>query len=190
MLRDLDPNKYDIALLQEPVINTVNLTTTNSRWNTIYPTCHNNDHTTRTRTTILVNKSLLKDNWRIIPMDTLDVTAIELKGNMGKIQIYNIYNDSSHDITLNTLNQHFASKSTKENESLTDGILLMGDFNHHCYNCFFSLYFFSLTHVSLVLLSPRTSISTDWFSRTDYIVPPTHRFPSHSLLFYDDASLS
>ena len=43
MLCNLNPNEYNIALLQEPVINTVNLTTTNSRWNIIYPTCHNND---------------------------------------------------------------------------------------------------------------------------------------------------
>ena len=38
-------------------------------------------------------------------------------------------------------------------------------------------------------LSPWTSISTDWFSCADYVVPLIHRFPSPSLLFYDDVSL-
>ena len=58
-----------------------------------------------------------------------------------------------------------------------------------CYDRFFSLYFFSLTCVSLALLLLRTSISTDRLSHADYIVPLTHQFPSHSFLFYDDASL-
>ncbi|KIK76604.1 hypothetical protein PAXRUDRAFT_110044, partial [Paxillus rubicundulus Ve08.2h10] len=37
MLRDLDPDKFDLAVIQEPVINLINLTTTNSWWNIIYP---------------------------------------------------------------------------------------------------------------------------------------------------------
>ncbi|KAF8443287.1 hypothetical protein L210DRAFT_3396918, partial [Boletus edulis BED1] len=91
MLRNLDPESFDLALLQEPVINSVNLTTTNPRWNVLYPSCHNNDKAPRTRAIILINKSLSKDGWRIIPTDCPDITAIELKGDAGRIQIFNIY---------------------------------------------------------------------------------------------------
>ena len=70
-----------------------------------------------------------------------------------------------------------------------------------CYDCFFSLrltlfLFTRLPHavppyyrkgvlITSVPVSPRTPISTDRFSRTDYVVPFTHHFhhvPSHSTL--------
>ena len=43
--------------------------------------------------------------------------------------------------------------------------------------------------ITSILLSPRTSISTDRFSRTDYVVPFYSSLPPHSSPFYDDASL-
>ena len=41
LLHNLDPALYVIATLQEPAINCVNLTMTNSKWNIIYPSTHN-----------------------------------------------------------------------------------------------------------------------------------------------------
>ena len=71
---------------------------------------------------------------------------------------------------------------------------LLGMKGGKCYDCFFSLTMFSSCSPFLFFLvdfplSPRTSISTDRFSRADYVVPLTHRFPLPSLLFYNDASL-
>ncbi|KAF8120568.1 hypothetical protein EV363DRAFT_1110837, partial [Boletus edulis] len=36
-LCNLCPSDYDIAAIQEPVINCVNLTTASSKWNVVYP---------------------------------------------------------------------------------------------------------------------------------------------------------
>ena len=131
MLRSLDPNKFDIALIQEPVLNKVNLTMTNPRWNVIYPSCHNKDCEARTRSVILINKNISKDVWRVIPTHSPDVTALEIKGDFGKIQIYNVYNDGTHNKTLENLDNLFTELDSSGNETHANGILLMGDFNRH-----------------------------------------------------------
>ncbi|KAI9453361.1 hypothetical protein HD554DRAFT_2000919, partial [Boletus coccyginus] len=82
---------FDIAAIQELIINYVNLTVANPRWNTIYPTTHGSENTSCTRSVILVNKNLLKNSWRTIPIKSSDITAIEFKGKWGKVHIYNIY---------------------------------------------------------------------------------------------------
>ena len=130
MLRNLNPEEYDVALIQEPVINTVNLTTANPKWNVVYPTTHNRERATRTRSVILVNKLISKDNWQTVPLDSPDVTAIELRGAFGKTRIYNVYNDITHGETLTTLENHFADMNA-QGENHVEGILLMGDFNRH-----------------------------------------------------------
>ncbi|KAF8836918.1 hypothetical protein BDN67DRAFT_863872, partial [Paxillus ammoniavirescens] len=82
---------YDLAVIQEPFINCVNLTTNNSRWNVIYPTCHNTTNATRTQLVILVNINLSKDHWKTIPVDEPNITAIEILRESGSLRIYNIY---------------------------------------------------------------------------------------------------
>ena len=114
MLCNLNPAQYDIALIQEPVINVVNLTTSNPKWNVIYPSTHNKDRATRTRSVILINKAISKDSWRTIPIETPDVTAIELSGAFGRIRIYNVYNDNTHNDTLTALEDHFTSENAQE----------------------------------------------------------------------------
>ncbi|KAF8120569.1 hypothetical protein EV363DRAFT_1138292, partial [Boletus edulis] len=57
----------------------------------------------RTRSVLFVNKTLSKDHWRTIPIPSPDITAIEIRGNFGKIRIYNIYNDGTHSHTLDIL---------------------------------------------------------------------------------------
>ncbi|KAG1787233.1 uncharacterized protein HD556DRAFT_1247201, partial [Suillus plorans] len=86
MFRDLDPDSYDIACIQEPYINPVNLAPGNSRWEAIYPSCHGSNGAQPSR-----SKKISKNSWRIIPFDHADVTVIELSGPFGKILLYNIY---------------------------------------------------------------------------------------------------
>ena len=129
MLQDPNPTHYDLALIQEPVINFVNLTTSNSQWNVVYPSTHNKEHAKRTRSVILVNKNLSKDSWHSIPIDSPDITAIELNGTFGCLHIYNIYNDITHNDTISLLNHHLSDIGLHDKEHPMDGILLMGDFN-------------------------------------------------------------
>ncbi|KIK34521.1 hypothetical protein CY34DRAFT_32980, partial [Suillus luteus UH-Slu-Lm8-n1] len=94
MLKNLDPEKYDLACIQEPALNPVNLANASnlrSYWDVIYPSDHNSG-TDRTQVIMLVNKRLSKNNWHIIPIKSPNVMAIELTGQFGKVRIYNIYN--------------------------------------------------------------------------------------------------
>ena len=90
--------------------------------------CH---HEVRTWSVILINKNISKDVWRIIPTHSPNVTALEIKGNFGKIQIYNMYNDGTHNKTLENLDNLFTELDSSGNETHANGILLMGDFNRH-----------------------------------------------------------
>jgi hypothetical protein len=120
----------DIILIQEPVINIVNLTMANPRWSVIYPSTHNKDCTNRTHSVILVNKTLSKDSWCTIPVNSPDITTMEINKTSGQICVYNIYNDITHDKTLTTLKNHFTSENTLRSNAM-NGILLMGDLNCH-----------------------------------------------------------
>ncbi|KAG1844473.1 hypothetical protein F4604DRAFT_1516830, partial [Suillus subluteus] len=102
MLRNLDPNVYDIACIQEPYFNPVNLANTSNLkqfWDVIYPTDHHAS-AGRSQTLILVNRRLSKNNWHIIPIKSPNVMAIEITGQFGKVRIYNIYNPCDSDMTL------------------------------------------------------------------------------------------
>jgi hypothetical protein len=58
LLKNLNPNMYDLACIQKPFLNTVNLTNTsnlNHLWDIIYPTNHHSQ-LERLQTLLLVNK--------------------------------------------------------------------------------------------------------------------------------------
>ncbi|KAG1816802.1 uncharacterized protein BJ212DRAFT_1237052, partial [Suillus subaureus] len=94
MLQNLNPNTYDLACIQEPFLNPVGLANASNLrqlWDVIYPSNH---HTNleRSQSILLVNKKLSKNNWHIIPLNSPNITAIELHRDFGKVCIYNIYN--------------------------------------------------------------------------------------------------
>ncbi|KAG1820625.1 hypothetical protein EV424DRAFT_1322928, partial [Suillus variegatus] len=91
MLRNLNPNNYDIAIIQEPYLNPVNLAPSSSTWDIIYPSIHGDNGAERTNSIILVNKRFSKNTWRIIPFKNSNITAIELRGDFGRISIFNVY---------------------------------------------------------------------------------------------------
>ncbi|KAG2150785.1 hypothetical protein DEU56DRAFT_728573, partial [Suillus clintonianus] len=102
MLAELNPEVYDLACIQEPYLNPVNLANASNLrkyWDVIYPTNHHSG-TERTQSILLVNKKLSKNKWHIIPLETPNVTAIELTGDFGKVRIYNIYNPCDHNRTI------------------------------------------------------------------------------------------
>ncbi|KAG1796593.1 uncharacterized protein BJ212DRAFT_1234582, partial [Suillus subaureus] len=102
MLRNLDLNIYNIACIQEPYLNPVNLANASNLkqyWDIIYPTDHH-ANTNRSQTIILVNKKLSKNNWHMVPIKSPNIMAIKLIGQFGKVCIYNIYNPCKSDTTL------------------------------------------------------------------------------------------
>jgi hypothetical protein len=111
MSRNLDPEVYDIACMQDLFLNPVNLANASNLrqfWDVIYPTDH---HTTpgRSQTIMLINKRLSKNNWHIVPLKSTNVMAIELMGDFGKVHIYKIYNPCDGNNTIQFLERQMRS---------------------------------------------------------------------------------
>ena len=89
-------SNYDLMLIQEPHTTKFNAIRTPSNFRPIFPRNRYQDDA-QIRLVIWVNKQLETKDWKIIDIkDTNDITAMQLKGNYGKIMIFNIYNDCTH----------------------------------------------------------------------------------------------
>ncbi|KAG1888692.1 hypothetical protein F4604DRAFT_1569660, partial [Suillus subluteus] len=102
LLKNLNPNDYNLACIQEPFLNPVKLANTSNLrryWDVIYPTKH---HTSQDRSQVimLINKKISKNKWHTIPIQSSNIMALELTGDFGKVRIYNIYNPCDHDGTM------------------------------------------------------------------------------------------
>jgi len=106
--------EQDIICIQEPYLNSIGLTTLPRGWIAIYPTTHRDDKRKRTRSLIMVNTKIRSDSWMQLDVHSTDITAIQLKGGIVDINIYNIYNSCKNNNTLRTLKQHLEDRERKE----------------------------------------------------------------------------
>jgi len=122
----------DIVTLQEPVINAFNQTITTNSWITVYPTMHTSNPD-KTRSVLLIHAELSTDTWNQLDFPSGDVTAIQVNGTWGKLNIFNIYNDGMSNETINLLTKfHKDNHATLEGENANDAhTLWVGDFNRH-----------------------------------------------------------
>ncbi|KAJ7117899.1 hypothetical protein C8R43DRAFT_901832, partial [Mycena crocata] len=93
------PEIYDLVLIQEPHIDFRGVSRSNLRFASIYPS-HHSRRPSSSRSLILVNTRLPSASWSAIPIDSPDVTAVELTGEYGTLRIINIYNDCNHNDAL------------------------------------------------------------------------------------------
>jgi hypothetical protein len=121
-----------ITALQEPSINTFNLTIANKDWTTLYPSTHNTSPE-KTRVAMLIHTALALDSWTQLDFPSGDVIVTQIKGSWGRITIFNIYNNGNNDATINAL-----AKFHRENDSLLEGTvnedthcMWIRDFNRH-----------------------------------------------------------
>jgi ribonuclease HI len=116
-------NKFDMVCIQEPHFDFRNVSRATGVWHTIYPTALSNNNE-RPRALMLIHEKISTNNWTQIQIDSLDVVAIKLSNETHSIEIYNIYNDCEHSLTIQTLSTHLAGNPFQNR-------LLLGDFNRH-----------------------------------------------------------
>jgi endonuclease/exonuclease/phosphatase family metal-dependent hydrolase len=129
-MKSLKPDRYDIALIQEPYYDMNHKSRTNLCFTLVYPASHAVDPG-KSHSLILVNTQLPSSSWSQIPIDSLDLTAIELRGTFGVIRVINIYNDCEHNDALDVLRTYLrelANVSRPEHPIL---YIWGGDFNCH-----------------------------------------------------------
>ena len=126
--------KHDVSIvtLQEPAINSFNNSIASKDWITVYPSSHR-AHPEKTRTLTLIRSALITDTWEQIDFPSGDVTIITLKGEWGKINIFNIYNDGNSNDTIKQLKRFHSSRPDVIELSATGTAhtIWVGDFNRH-----------------------------------------------------------
>src|SRR5271156_5273340 len=129
-------DKYDLICIQEPHFDFQAISRATSVWTAVYPTGFNHSKEgPLPRALTLVHTRISTNSWAQVPVNSLDVVAIQLSGNNGILNIYNIYNDCTHSDTIRALGVHL-----EERASLTqrggqvgneEGDIWLGDFNRH-----------------------------------------------------------
>ena len=75
---------------------------------------------------------LPSDTWEQVPFPSGDVTVTKIKGNNGKLFIFNIYIDSKSDNTIKTLTTFHNGDNLGNGGSANSlHVLWVGDFNRH-----------------------------------------------------------
>jgi len=121
-----------IIALQEPAIDANGFTLASKDWMPIYPTLYHKTDST-TRAVMLIRASIKTDSWKQLDFPSSDVTVIQVKGEWGKLTVFNIYNDCHNDDTIRLLT-NFHNSNQAELTQVTSGmahILWVGDFNRH-----------------------------------------------------------
>ena len=124
-------NNYDIMLIQEPFATTLNAIRTPTNFRPVFP-AHRIGNEDKVRTAIWVNKKLDTKDWIELAIpDTNDITAIQLKGPYGKLTIFNIYNDCTHSINEEILQNYIRHNSNQILANENSHMIWAGDFNRH-----------------------------------------------------------
>ncbi|KAJ6467339.1 hypothetical protein C8R45DRAFT_838515 [Mycena sanguinolenta] len=105
MLHSLKPDRYDIVLIQEPYVDFQNRSHTNLQFTAVYPTLHA-ARPGLLRSLILVNTNIPSHSWTQIPLNSSDLTGIELTGEFRTIRLINVYNDCDQNQALEVLSQY------------------------------------------------------------------------------------
>ena len=136
MLHSIE-NAYDIICIQEPAFDFLANTRATPVWTVVKPTSWKGKENGKPypRVITLVHERLSTNGWTQIDIKSLDVVAIQLKGESGEINIYNIYNDCTHSETLEVMRKHLDEREeeeeAQEQPEKVVGDVWLGDFNRH-----------------------------------------------------------
>lgn len=139
VINSLNPELYDICLIQEPYIDFLGNTRAPGNWRVIYPPTHlGEDSHARTRAVTLISPRLATSNWENLRINSPDVTAIQIWGEFGTIRIINAYVDCEHSQALQTIERWYINPAlgsdpptpaTPPRQPLQS--IWVGDFNRH-----------------------------------------------------------
>jgi len=128
----LTKENIDILALQEPAMNSNNLSIAAKDWTSIYPSTHGSSPG-NTRSLILIRSQISTDSWTQLNFLLGDVTVIQITGAWGKLTLFNIYNDGKHNNTIRLLTKYHRDNQTSVgyNPSSSTHTVWVGDFNRH-----------------------------------------------------------
>lgn len=129
-LNRLDPREWDIVCIQEPGFDFRHTTRSTRKWTVVYPKGHDLK-VKRTRSIILVNAELPTSSWKALPVESVDVAAVQLTGKYGKIRVFSVYNDQKNDASMNTIDMYLQDPQAVPAGEVSLHDIWIGDFNRH-----------------------------------------------------------
>ena len=102
----------------------------NFHWRVVYPT-HKLTKGGKPQAVTLVNSKISTNCWEQINFPSADVVVLHIKTAEGTCTIANIYNDCTHDHTLEELEHFLTTGITRLRPQERDHMVWLGDFNHH-----------------------------------------------------------
>ncbi|KIM58263.1 hypothetical protein SCLCIDRAFT_73528, partial [Scleroderma citrinum Foug A] len=93
---------WDIIALQEPPVDRLGNMKANSRWRVIYP-MHKLAKGEKPQAVIFINTKISTNCWEQVDFPSADIVILHIKTADGICTIVNIYNDGTHDHTLEEL---------------------------------------------------------------------------------------
>ncbi|KNZ72486.1 hypothetical protein J132_02997 [Termitomyces sp. J132] len=131
MLNTACPEDWDMLAIQEPYLNHLGNTKASSHWRVVYPRDHCCNGSSCSRSVILINANISTDTYLILPVCSMDITAICLMGNFENLAVFNVYNNCTHNKALTALSSFLSSSLHTFYSPATDHMVWMGDFNRH-----------------------------------------------------------
>ena len=103
LLNTTDPGKYEILALQEPYLDSNQLTRATPYWVVLYPSPYNTNRSL-TRAVLLVNREIFHQVTQI-SYNSHDVVAVNIQSPIGLISLFNFYLDGEHSRALGILEE-------------------------------------------------------------------------------------
>ncbi|KZP17205.1 hypothetical protein FIBSPDRAFT_747554, partial [Athelia psychrophila] len=83
--------EYNVIGFQEPGFDFQHQTRSTREWSVVYPKGHDPMQKKVTQSLIMVNIALDSTSWKQLPVESVDVVAIEIAGVFGKLRIFSVY---------------------------------------------------------------------------------------------------
>ena len=145
LLHSLEANKYDIVAIQEPHVDFLGCTWANPYWSVIYPRQHL-DNPKKTRFVMLINQSILTNNWEALNILSNNITGVWLHDALRSLCILNIYNNCGNNQSLEVVEDFMRERERAGRMEVRgqgrvgrlgvrgkggENFIWLGDFNRH-----------------------------------------------------------
>src|SRR5271155_5465789 len=129
-------DKYDVICIQEPYFDFQSFSRATGVWTTVYPSGFSRAaDSPPPRALTLIYTKISTNCWVQVPVDSLDVVAVQITSDRGVLNVYNVYNNCSHSDTIKKLEDHMVNRAVTHasptGRDTVTGDVWLGDFNRH-----------------------------------------------------------
>ena len=116
--------EYDIVMLQEPYLDHLGNPKATHAWRMVKPTAVMENGKLKPRAIMLINKRMSTNAWKELDMKGggRDVVGIQLVTSMGRMNLINVYNEGTHERTVEFLEEYLGEGEKRKYRHWWEGI--------------------------------------------------------------------